>query len=76
MRQEEAAIILADQNAARSHRSSQDLSASYIVRRCLHFDDEQFDGWYAEMLDARRILMLEPGSPRINIPFRQSNRRK
>ncbi|WP_338106217.1 DUF1266 domain-containing protein [Streptomyces alboflavus] len=66
----EDAVRQAGQNAARSHRSWQDFSAGYILGRCLHFDDEEFGDWYEEMLSAHRILMSDPGSPWLNIPFR------
>ncbi|MEU0007094.1 DUF1266 domain-containing protein [Streptomyces sp. NPDC006314] len=66
----ESAVIQAGRAAALSHKSWQDFSAGYILGRCLHFDDEEFGAWYQDMVEAHRILMTEPGSPWLNIPFR------
>jgi Protein of unknown function (DUF1266) len=65
----ESAVIDAGRLAALSYRSWQDFSAGYILGRCLHFDDEEFGGWYQDMTEAHRILMSEPGSPWLTIPF-------
>ncbi|WP_411148198.1 DUF1266 domain-containing protein [Streptomyces sp. A30] len=70
LKEAESAVVEAGRSAARSHRSWQDFSAGYILGRCLHFDDEEFGEWYTDALDAHRILMSEPGSPWLNIPFR------
>ncbi|OSZ62382.1 hypothetical protein OQI_00255 [Streptomyces pharetrae CZA14] len=56
--------------AARSYRSWQDFSAGYILGRCLHFDEEEYGEWYTSMVDAHRILVSDPHSPWVNIPFR------
>ncbi|MFD3499532.1 DUF1266 domain-containing protein [Streptomyces sp. NPDC058678] len=66
----EAVVIKAGRTAARSYRSWQEFSAGYILGRCLHFDDEEFGSWYQDMVSAHRILMSDPGSPWLNIPFR------
>ncbi|MDQ1048249.1 DUF1266 domain-containing protein [Streptomyces sp. V4I2] len=70
VKEAESAVIQAGHNAAREYRSWQDFSAGYILGRCLHFDDEEFGDWYQDMVSAHRILMSEPGSPWLNIPFR------
>ncbi len=70
LQEAESAVIQAGRTAARSYRSWQDFSAGYILGRCLHFDDEEFGEWYTDMVDAHRILMSDPGSPWLNIPFR------
>lgn len=70
VREAEAAVVEAGRKASLSHRSWQDFSAGYILGRCLHFDEEEFGDWYTDMADAHRILMSEPGSPWLNIPFR------
>ncbi|WP_435845038.1 DUF1266 domain-containing protein [Streptomyces flaveolus] len=57
-------------DTALTYRSWQDFSAGYILGRCLHFDEEDFGSWYTDMVDAHRILMSDPGSPWLNIPFR------
>ncbi|MFF6785616.1 DUF1266 domain-containing protein [Streptomyces sp. NPDC012510] len=70
VREAEAAVVEAGRKASLSYRSWQDFSAGYILGRCLHFDEEEFGDWYTDMADAHRILMSEPGSPWLNIPFR------
>ena len=66
----EAAVVEAGRMAARSYRSWQDFSAGYILGRCLHFDEEEYGEWYTSMVDAHRILVSDPHSPWVNIPFR------
>ncbi|MET7906704.1 DUF1266 domain-containing protein [Streptomyces avermitilis] len=66
----ESAVVQAGRSAALSYRSWQDFSAAYILGRCLHFDEEEFGDWYQDMVSAHRILMSEPGSPWLNIPFK------
>ncbi|MHB9859408.1 DUF1266 domain-containing protein [Streptomyces sp. YIM S03343] len=70
LKEAEAAVIEAGVAAARSYRSWQDFSAGYILGRCLHFDNEEFGDWYTSVLDTHRVLMSEPGSPWLTIPFR------
>lgn len=70
LKEAEAAVVRAGRAAAVEYRSWRDFSAGYILGRCLHFDDEEFGDWYTEMAAAHRILMSEPGSPWLNIPFR------
>jgi len=67
----EAAVVRAGRSAASSYRSWADFSAAYILGRALHFDDEEFGHWHTGMVEAHRILMTEPGSPWLNIPFRE-----
>jgi hypothetical protein len=66
----ESAVIKAGRAASLEYRSWQDFSAGYILGRCLHFDEEEFGDWYQDMVEAHRILMSDPGSPWLNIPFR------
>ncbi|MER6011127.1 DUF1266 domain-containing protein [Streptomyces bluensis] len=66
----EAAVVEAGRSAARSYKSWQDFSVGYILGRCLHFDDEEFGEWYGDMVTVQRILMSEPDSPWLTIPFR------
>ncbi len=70
LQEAESAVVQAGRTAARSYRSWQDFSAGYILGRCLHFDEEEFGEWYTDMVAAHRILMTDPGSPWLNIPFR------
>ncbi|GAB1337528.1 DUF1266 domain-containing protein [Streptomyces sp. E-15] len=66
----ESAVVRAGRAAALSYKSWQDFSAGYILGRSLHFDDEEFGDWYQNTVEAHHILMSEPGSPWLNIPFR------
>ncbi|MFD5792859.1 DUF1266 domain-containing protein [Streptomyces diastatochromogenes] len=66
----ESTVIQAGRTASHSYKSWQDFSAGYILGRCLHFDEEEFGDWYQDMVEAHRILMSDPGSPWLNIPFR------
>ena len=70
LKEAEAAVIEAGVAAAREYRSWQDFSAGYILGRCLHFDNEEYGEWYTDVLDTHRVLMSEPGSPWLTIPFR------
>jgi hypothetical protein len=70
LKEAEAAVLQAGRAAALSYKSWQDFSAGYILGRCLHFDDEEFGDWYQNMVEAHRILMSDPGSPWLTIPFR------
>ncbi|MFG2548670.1 DUF1266 domain-containing protein [Streptomyces sp. NPDC048581] len=66
----EAAVVEAGYSAARCYESWQDFSAGFILGRCLQFDNEKFGSWYEDMVTVHRILMSDPGSPWLNIPFR------
>ncbi|MFF4573351.1 DUF1266 domain-containing protein [Streptomyces sp. NPDC001410] len=70
LQEAESAVIEAGRVAARSYKSWRDFAAGYILGRCLHFDDEEFGSWYTDMVDVHRILMSEPDSPWLTVPFR------
>ncbi|UFR02612.1 DUF1266 domain-containing protein [Streptomyces sp. Go40/10] len=70
LQEAEAAVLQAGRAAALSYKSWQDFSAGYILGRCLHFDDEEFGDWYQDMVKAHHILVSDPGSPWLAIPFR------
>ncbi|CUW30842.1 DUF1266 domain-containing protein [Streptomyces reticuli] len=63
------AVVEASEAAQSAHTSWQDFSAGYALGRCLHFDDEEFGGWYQEMLAAHRALSTDPDSPWHTVPF-------
>ncbi|GLW09643.1 hypothetical protein Misp01_47720 [Microtetraspora sp. NBRC 13810] len=65
----ERAVVRAGRLSRMSYRSWAEFSAAYVLGRCLHFDEEEFGDWYGEMLAAHRILMTDPDSPWLNIPF-------
>lgn len=64
------AVVRAGRAAQVSYSSWEDFSAGYILGRCLHFDEEEFGGWYQDMLEAHRILVTDPSSPWLNLPFK------
>ncbi|WP_328428278.1 DUF1266 domain-containing protein [Streptomyces sp. NBC_00443] len=66
----EAAVVEAGYHAARRYESWQGFSVGFILGRCLHFDNDRFGSWYEDMVTVHRILMSDPGSPWVNIPFR------
>ncbi|TVZ93579.1 DUF1266 domain-containing protein [Streptomyces sp. BK340] len=70
LQEAESAVVEAGRVAARSYKSWRDFAAGYILGRCLHFDDEEFGSWYTDMVDVHRILMSEPDSPWLTVPFR------
>jgi len=65
----EQAVLRAGRVSQATYGSWEEFSAGFILGRCLHFDDERFGDWYADMLDAHRILTTDPASPWRNIPF-------
>ncbi len=65
----EQAVLRAGRISRINYRSWAEFSAAYILGRCLHFDEEEFGAWYADMLNAHRLLTTDPGSPWLNIPF-------
>ncbi|GGU81673.1 hypothetical protein GCM10010260_12660 [Streptomyces filipinensis] len=66
------AVVEASEAAQAAHTSWHDFSAGYALGRCLHFDDEEFGGWYQEMLAAHRALAGHPDSPWNTVPFHVS----
>ncbi|WP_236591800.1 DUF1266 domain-containing protein [Streptomyces sp. NHF165] len=66
----EDAVVRAGRVSMLEHTSWEDFSAGYILGRCLHFDEEEFGSWYADMLAAHEVLMSDPESPWRTIPFR------
>ncbi|MFG2887274.1 DUF1266 domain-containing protein [Streptomyces sp. NPDC048297] len=70
LQEAENAVVEAGRASARSYKSWQDFAAGYILGRCLHFDDEEFGNWYTEMVDVHRVLMSEPDSPWLTVPFK------
>ncbi|MGK5631302.1 DUF1266 domain-containing protein, partial [Streptomyces sp. URMC 123] len=66
----EAAVVRAGEAARAVYGSWAEFSAGYVLGRVLHFDQEEFGDWYESMLIAHQVLMSDPGSPWLNIPFR------
>ncbi|MEU9988517.1 DUF1266 domain-containing protein [Streptomyces sp. NPDC048045] len=70
LKEAESAVVQAGRAAARSYKSWQDFAAGYILGRCLHFDDEEFGEWYTDVVDLHGILMSDPESPWLTVPFK------
>ncbi|GHG66125.1 hypothetical protein GCM10018779_37360 [Streptomyces griseocarneus] len=66
----ESAIIRASQLSQASYYSWEDFSAGFILGRCLHFDEEQFGNWYLDVLEIHQLLVSDPQSPWLNIPWK------
>ncbi|MGW7317358.1 DUF1266 domain-containing protein [Streptomyces sp. NPDC054865] len=66
----ERAVLRAGEAARGSYRSWEELSAGYLLGRCLHFDEEEFGEWYASSLATHLTLTTDPASPWLNIPWR------
>lgn len=67
--QAEQTVLHASRLSRMTYNSWHDFAAGYILGRCLHFDDEQFGHWYAEMLHAHQVLSTHPESPWHTIPW-------
>ncbi|URN16734.1 DUF1266 domain-containing protein [Streptomyces sudanensis] len=65
----EAAVVRAGRLVHTNYRSWADFSAAYILGRCLHFDEEEFGEWYETALTGHRVLMSDPASPWLTIPW-------
>lgn len=65
----EEAVLRAGRACRLSYRSWEDLSAGFVLGRCLQFDEEEFGHWYEDMAATHRALTTDPGSPWLNIPW-------
>lgn len=69
----EAAVVRAGRLVHTSHRSWADFSASCILGRCLHLDEEEFEEEFGEWCETavagHRALMSGPASPRLTIAW-------
>ncbi|MCX5195475.1 DUF1266 domain-containing protein [Streptomyces sp. NBC_00249] len=59
----EKAVVRAGEAARAVYGSWEDLSAGFVLGRCLHFDEERFGDWYEEMVVAHHELTTDPDSP-------------
>lgn len=56
-------IQRAGKQAFGRYTSWADLSAGYSLGRVLRFDNDEFDVWYATVLEPHQILLTDPASP-------------
>lgn len=66
----ERAVIRAGRVSQAVYHSWRDFAAGFVLGRCLHFDEERFGDWYAEMVTAHRVLSNDPESPWLTVPWR------
>ncbi|MBB5999568.1 DUF1266 domain-containing protein [Streptomonospora salina] len=62
--------VHASEQARRHYATWAEFSASYILGRCLHFDNGEFGHWYTTPLDVHHLMMSHPQSPWLHVPFR------
>ena len=58
-----AALRSAGALAWRTYGSWAEFSASYVLGRCLHFDEDALGTWYREVRDSHLVLTRHPDSP-------------
>jgi hypothetical protein len=56
-------VLRAGKQAFGRYASWADLSAGYALGRVLRFDHDEFDVWYATVLEPHQILLTDPASP-------------
>ncbi|MFE9203331.1 DUF1266 domain-containing protein [Micromonospora sp. NPDC007230] len=62
-------VLRAGKQAFGRYTSWTDLSAGYALGRVLRFDNDEFDVWYATVLEPHQVLFTEPASPWLTIPW-------
>ncbi|MER6521373.1 MULTISPECIES: DUF1266 domain-containing protein [unclassified Streptomyces] len=65
----ERAVVRAGKACRLAYRSWEELSAGFVLGRCMQFDEEEFGHWYEEMVTVHRELTNDPGSPWVNLPW-------
>jgi hypothetical protein len=62
-------VLRAGKQAFSRYTSWADLSAGYALGRVLRFDNDEFDVWYATVLEPHQVLFTDPASPWLTIPW-------
>ncbi|WP_329196552.1 MULTISPECIES: DUF1266 domain-containing protein [unclassified Streptomyces] len=65
----EDVVVRAGKACRLAYRSWEELSAGFVLGRCMQFDEEEFGRWYEEMVTAHRELTGDPGSPWLNLAW-------
>jgi hypothetical protein len=65
----ERALLRAGEAGRQAYASWGDFAVGFILGRCLHFDGEEFGGWYTDMVAAYRDLTTDPDSPWLSVPW-------
>ena len=62
-------VLRAGKQAFARYGSWTELSAGYAMGRVLRFDNDEFDVWYATVLEAHQVLTTDPASPWLTLPW-------
>jgi hypothetical protein len=62
-------VLRAGKQAFGRYTSWADLSAGYSLGRVLRFDNDEFDVWYATVLEPHQVLLTDPASPWLTLPW-------
>ncbi|MEC4020370.1 DUF1266 domain-containing protein [Streptomyces sp. H27-D2] len=66
----EQAIVHAGALSRAAYSSWEEFSAGYVLGRVLRFDGEEYGSYYADALEAHRLLLSDEGSPWRNLRWR------
>lgn len=62
-------VLRAGKQAFGRYASWADMSAGYALGRVLRFDNDEFDVWYATVLEPHQVLFTDPASPWLTLPW-------
>jgi len=62
-------VLRAGKQAYGRYASWGDLSAGYALGRVLRFDNDEFDTWYATVLEPHQTLFTDPASPWLTLAW-------
>lgn len=62
-------VLRAGKQAFGRYSSWADLSAGYSLGRVLRFDNDEFDVWYATVLEPHQVLLTDPASPWLTLSW-------
>lgn len=62
-------VLRAGKLAFGRYTSWADLSAGYSLGRVLRFDNDEFDVWYNTVLEPHQVLLTDPASPWLTLPW-------
>ena len=63
-------IVRAGAQSMRHHGSWEEMSAGFMLGRAMSFDEGSFDPYYKKLVAAHRVLVSDPASPWLNLPWR------
>ena len=63
-------ILRAGAQSMRYHGSWREMSAGFVLGRALAFDDGSFGPYYTDSAAAHKVLVGDPASPWLNLPWR------